>query len=199
MHFCPKCNNIMDIARTPPKVVFAADVTTVSADTTSTVKDKAVEQKNDGIAKVINMYNEGIDISGEKIDVDVLVKHPLFVAMKEKEKQKLLKAIRTIEDESFAAYMVCKNCSYYEKLTKRTNVLNRMNTGSVSNYNNLDRIKNMKHDKTLPITTDYVCRNKTCNTHKHPELRRAKWVRPTQHQYNTYYICTICDAIWSAS
>ena len=129
----------------------------------------------------------------------ILQKHKEFIALKDKDKKELLNILKVNEDDSLNAFYVCKNCSYSERLTKRTNVLNKMYIGSVSGYNNADMFKYYVHDKTLPHTRDYVCRNKSCDTHKNPEKRDAKWFRTNQSSYTTYYVCTVCETVWNIS
>lgn len=193
MEFCPKCNNIMDISRTPSKVSLQ-DPTTVSQTTTENVR-----KGEDEYLKLINMFKNNIDLSNEKININELQKHKDFIALKDKEKKDLLRILKSNEDDSLNAYYVCKNCSHSEKLTKRTNVLNRMFIGSVSGYNDVEMYKYYIHDKTLPHTRDYICRNKSCPTHNNPEKRDAKWFRPNQSTYNTYYVCTVCETVWNIS
>ena len=63
----------------------------------------------------------------------------------------------------------------------------------------LSKYKNMIHDKTLPHTRDYVCKNKDCSSHKDPSKRDAVWFRPIATSYSTYYGCTACATIWNIS
>jgi len=193
MEFCPKCNNIMDISRTASKMI-TAEPTTISQTTTENVR-----KGEDEFLKVINMFKNNIDLSTQKINIEELQKHKEFIALKEKDKKELLNIIKVNEDESLNAFYVCKNCSHSERLTKRTNVLNKMYIGSVSGYNNVDMYKYYVHDKTLPHTRDYVCRNKSCDTHKNPDKKDAKWFRTNQSSYTTYYVCTVCETVWNIS
>ena len=193
MEFCPKCNNIMDISRSASKMI-TTDPTTISQTTTENVR-----KGEDEYLKVINMFKNNIDLSTQKVNIDELQKHKEFIAVKDKDKKELLNILKVNEDDSLNAFYVCKNCSYSERLTKRTNVLNKMYIGSVSGYNNADMFKYYVHDKTLPHTRDYVCRNKSCDTHKNPEKKDAKWFRTNQNSYTTYYVCTICETVWNIS
>lgn len=191
MEFCPKCNNIMDISRTPSKMIVQ-EPTTISQTTTENIK-----KRDDEYLKVINMFKNQIDLTGQKINVDELQKHKDFVSLKDKDKKDLLNILKTNEDDSLNAYYICKNCSHSERLIKRTNVLNKMYMGSVSGYNNVEMFKYYVNDKTLPHTRDYVCRNKSCQTHNNPEKKDAKWFRTNQNSYTTYYACTVCETVWN--
>jgi len=193
MEFCPKCNNIMDISRTASKMI-TAEPTTISQTTTENVR-----KGEDEYLKVINMFKNNIDLSTQKINIEELQKHKEFIALKEKDKKELLNILKINDDDSLNAFYVCKNCSHSERLTKRTNVLNKMYIGSVSGYNNVDMYKYYVHDKTLPHTRDYVCRNKSCDTHKNPDKKDAKWFRTNQSSYTTYYVCTVCETVWNIS
>ncbi len=200
MKFCPKCDNIMDISRTAPKASFGTDPTTLSNTTTEkqTETDKNKED-NDNIIKVINMFKNGIDLTSEKIDYEQLIKHKEYLALKDKEKKELVKIVKSIEDEGLSAFMICKNCSYFEKLVHRTMVLNKMskNSSDSSEQNDYSKYKFMRYDNTLPHTRDYVCKNKDCKTHKDHTLKDAKWFRPNQSSYETFYVCCECGFVWN--
>ena len=85
-----------------------------------------------------------------------------YIKLKEQDKLKILKLLNLENnDDTKVAYQICKNCLYNEKLTKRTLILSRMNLNTgVSSNKSLSKYKNMIHDKTLPHTRDYVCKNK---------------------------------------
>ena len=196
MQFCQKCDNIMDISRSVPKVLVDVNPSSLSATTetqTQTVYDNKI------ILKIINMFKNGIDISNEKIDYDKLIKSTEYTSLKDKEKKELVKIIKSIEDDTLSAFMICKNCSHYEKLTKRTMVLNIMshNYGSGNELNDYSKYKYMRYDNTLPHTRDYVCKNKTCGSHKDSKLKNAKWFRPNQSSYETFYVCCECGIVWN--
>ena len=96
------------------------------------------------------------------------------------------------------AYRICKNCSYFEKLTERTLVLSRTNDSS-SISKNLDKYKFMIYDKSLPHTRDYICKNKSCESHKSNIKKDAVWFRPNQKNYNTIMACCTCMTLWNIS
>ena len=45
----------------------------------------------------------------------------------------------------------------------------------------------------LPRTKLYVCRNKNCNTHKNPQLKKAIFFKENN---NLRYICSVCKTYW---
>ena len=202
MQYCPKCDNIMDIGRSAPKISFAAnDVnpTSLSITEKSTQNTQSVIADDDNIIRVINMLKNNIDISNEKVNFDELMKHKEFTSIKDKEKKEYIKIIKNLEDDSMNAYVICKNCTYSEKLIKRVLVLNRMSSSKNSTFDNFSKYKYMKYDNTLPHTRDYVCKNKDCSSHKDPSKRDAVWFRPIATSYSTYYGCTACATIWNIS
>lgn len=194
MKYCPKCDNIMDVSRTAPKMTNSINPTTLSSTDTSTVVDV------DNTTKIINMYLNNIDITGETgIDIAKLQKNPEFSKLKDKEKKELINIIKNIENETSNVFIVCKNCSYSEKLIKRTLVLNKMSKHITNEVIDQSKYKYMKELDVLPHTRDYICKNKSCQTHKDYKLRDAKWFRPIQDSYQTYYICCVCDTVWNIS
>lgn len=113
-------------------------------------------------------------------------------------KKEVKEEVKNINVTNDGAYRICKNCSYYEKLTSRTLVLSRKNDISDSSKN-LDRYKYMIYDKSLPHTRDYVCKNKSCESHKNSVKKDAVWFRPNQQNYNTIMACCTCMTIWNIS
>ncbi len=197
MKYCPKCDNIMDISRTAPKVVQELNPLTVS--TTDKSFDKSFDKSADAqTTKVVNMYLNGIDITTENIDTEQLRKNSEFNKLKDKDKKELLKILKSTEDDMLSAFMICKNCSYSERLIKRTMVLNKMSMHTIEDSTlDLSKYRYMKDSEVLPHTRDYVCKNKDCATHKDYKLKDAKWFRPIQNSYKTFYVCCICETVWN--
>ena len=195
MQFCPQCDNVMDIGKSVPKVnLLQKAPTTVSTTSQSQTQEDIVE-------KIINAYKNKDNLSGFKVDIDDLTSNQNYIKLKEQDKLKILKLLNLENiDDTKLAYQVCKNCLYNEKLTKRTLILSRMNLNtSASSNKSLSKYKNMIHDKTLPHTRDYVCKNKDCSSHKDPSKRDAVWFRPIATSYSTYYGCTACSTVWNIS
>lgn len=194
MQFCPKCDNIMDIGKSAPKVSLAiATPNTVSTETTKT--------NDDEITKLIQLYKNGDDISNFNIDIKLVTVSDEFKKLKDTQQKELLKILKSSEvDETLSAFRICKNCSYFEKLIGRNLVLSRMSSEtSISGIVDLSKYRYMIHDKTLPHTRDYVCKNEICESHKNHEKRNAVWFRPILNYYSTYYGCVTCGEIWNIS
>jgi hypothetical protein len=158
MKFCPKCNNIMDIGKSMPKITSIDTPQTVSTDGTTEIENKTKSKSK----------------SQTQTKLDEL-------------------------DEMQYAYLVCKNCSYFEQLQERTLVFSRMNDDMTTTQIDLNRYKYITYDQTLPHTRDYTCNNSDCKTHKDHLLRDAVWFRPNPNSYATYYACCQCKTIWNQS
>ena len=184
----------MDIGRSAPKVMLDAEPTSLSA---STNTEKPNVADNDNIIRVINMLKNNIDVSTEKINWTDLMNHKEFTSIKEKERKEYIKTIKGIEDESLSAFLICKNCTYSEKIIKRMMVLSKMSSSRNSSYDDFSKYKYMKYDNTLPHTRDYICKNKSCKSHTDTKLKDVKWFRPNRDSYITYYICCACETIWN--
>ncbi len=183
----------MDIGKTAPKV--SLNVST--PDTVST----ETKSNEDQVSRLIQLYKNKEDISNFNIDMKLLTSNAEFNKLKEADKNEIIKILKSSEiDESLSAYRICKNCSYFERLVGRTLVLSRMNTeASMSGTTDLSKYKYMIHDKTLPHTRDYICKNDKCESHKNHEKRNAVWFRPHMNSYSTYYGCVTCNTVWNIS
>lgn len=193
MQFCPKCENIMDICKSAPKLSMVISTPDSVSTETKTPKDE--------ITKIIQLYINGEDISNFKIDSKLLTSLDEFKKLNDNQQIELLKIIKLSEiDESLRAYKICKNCYYSERFVGRNLVLSRMSSqSSISNVIDLSKYKNMINDKTLPHTRDYICKNNKCDSHKNHEKRNAVWFRPILNDYSTYYGCVTCEEIWKVS
>jgi len=159
MQYCPKCDNIMDIGRSVPKVILDVEPSSLSITGTAPT-EKSVIRDDENIVRIINMLKNNIDVSTEKVNWTDLMNHKEFTSIKEKERKEYIKTIKGIEDESLNAFLICKNCTYSEKITKRMLVLSKMSSSRNSNFDDFSKYKYMKYDNTLPHTRDYVCKNK---------------------------------------
>ena len=202
MEFCPKCQNMLDISRTAPKVQTLIDSETPTSVSETTVS--SVEENKD-LNKLIKKFEAKKTIEHEDVktvSIELLSKHQKFLDMKPQDKEKLLKIITVLTtdtDDAISAYKLCKNCLYSEHLTERTLVISRMNASGVSGYNDSNRYGFMKYDKSLPHTRNYVCKNKSCPSHTDHTLRNAVWYRPMTDSYMTYMTCCECSAFWLLS
>lgn len=101
--------------------------------------------------------------------------------------------IQTINNEDV---FICMNCGKTEKIqpgtlifTKNKNGFNKKTDKITNEFYDVDyKIKN----PVLLNTRNYICPNKECETHKHPELRRAVIERDNYQNYSMRYICSVC-------
>lgn len=197
MQFCPKCNNILDISRTAPK-----SNATLDTETPTSISESS-ENKEAG--KIVKKYLGGSDIEYEDvktIGVENLIKSNEYTSLKQTEKDQLLKIVNDLvgdTDDSTSAYKVCKNCWYYEHIMNKTMVISRMNSSTTSGYNDTSRYTNMRYDRSLPHTREYICKNGKCTSHSDHAKRDAVWFRPVTGSYMTYYTCVECGTHWIAS
>jgi len=182
----------MDIGKTIPKV----GINIATPDTVTNTTEEKTTSKNI-VTKIIELYKNNEDISKFKIDVKKLNLSPEFNKLSENEKNSILKILSDEVDDLQAAYRICRNCTYHLKLTETTLILSRMNLNSVATNN--DSYKFIIHDKTLPHTRDYNCKNDSCESHKDPAKKNAVWFRPKLNSYATYYGCLTCETIWNIS
>ena len=138
----------------------------------------------------------GENISEINVTIADVQKNKAFTELKENEKRDILKILNSKLDESQGAFRICKNCSYFEKITSRTLIMSKTIQTSVEKSDDLDRYKYMVHADYLPHTKDYICKNKDCATHKKPEIKDAVWFRPIAKTFNTYYACCVCEQVW---
>jgi hypothetical protein len=185
----------MDIGRTTLSANINIDPTSLSGTTNTEQKNNIRDDEN--IVRIINMLKNNIDVSSEKVNWTDLMNHKEFISIKEKERKEYIQLIKGIEDESLSAFLICKNCTYSEKISKRMLVLSKMSLSRNSTFDDFSKYKYMKYDNTLPHTRDYVCKNKSCKTHTDIKLKDAKWFRPNRDSYLTYYICCLCETIWN--
>lgn len=61
-----------------------------------------------------------------------------------------------------------------------------------------EQLKSFVDDPTLPRTKFYICKKKTCPTHKNIELKESIYVR-SNNSYTTFQICCECKEVWLVS
>jgi len=182
----------MDIGKTIYKPVFNLE----TPDTiTNTTDDKANTKIK--VEKIIELYKNGEDISKYNIDIKKITSNAEFGKLKDSDKKGILKMLSSDFDDMQAAYRICKNCSYHEKILETTLILSRINTNISTSVE--EDYSYMVYDQTLPHTRDYKCKNKSCKTHSELTQKNAVWFRPKLNSYSTYYGCTVCKTVWNVS
>ena len=92
------------------------------------------------------------------------------------------------------AYFICKSCGYSEPMKTGTVIVRRI-TEAEHESADTSVYKDMINAKELPYTRNYICPNKSCKTHTHPERKEAQFFRTDN--YKVKYICNECKTLWN--
>lgn len=94
-------------------------------------------------------------------------------------------------------YFTCTHCGHYELMPPQTLLVSKTSREiAKSYYANHTKASDMMAVKVLKHTRDYVCPNKECQTHKHPEIRNATICR-VGNSFKVQYMCTLCQTRWT--
>jgi len=208
MFFCPNCDNIYSITKTPPVEPTQQGGKQYSeSDTPTSMSDSETNSDNDIISMILKTGNYNKEINMKTIDEitktasykklsskdKVFVKNKLMEQLPQEEKIKMMET-NTAKTTS-NAYFICKNCGTYEPITQGTLVMSKLSTEGDHDFIDNTNYKNMIHVKTLPITRNYICPNDKCLSHKDHEKREAVFFRMGT-QYRVRYVCKTCQISW---
>lgn len=101
--------------------------------------------------------------------------------------------IYDIKDTDKGDCFVCSICSYQENIQPGTELFTKQ-----TEINDLEYI-NPKYKQcvsALRHTTNYICPNKECKTHKDAKLKDAIVEYTKQNSFKLRYICNCCNAEW---
>jgi len=194
MQFCPKCNNILDISRSVPKSGTILDnETPATVSTTEPKIDKLLD-------KIIN--DENVEDELKSVDMVTIQKNPKFNNLNAKQKKQIQNKLNEFndkaQDDNIIAYRICRNCTYNEPIQNNTLIMSRINKGATTGYTNIEKYKNMVHNKTLPRTRQYICPNEHCDSKNNYDKREAVFFRPNINSYELWYTCVACQTYWRA-
>jgi DNA-directed RNA polymerase subunit M/transcription elongation factor TFIIS len=177
MYFCSNCSYILDITK--------------STLLTDTPKIPIIK-----ITDLFKLLDNNEDMSKYKPE---FTKDDLFKHKKAKDYDKNI-LNNLFEDNIITnAEFICNNCNYVKKINETTLLYQINLEDKITKIYNIEENKLFVQDPLLPHTRDYICKNKDCNTHKNSELKNAKWFRPIQNSYMTYYVCCDCGIVWNIS
>jgi len=163
------------------------------------------------ISKVLN--NENVSPAElEKLDFSAVTKSGIYKKLSNKKKEFVFNTIQDMlpkdkkevhkikpdQEETLSAnqaYFICKNCSNTEKIPDGTLIISKSSESLSHDYITNDNYKDMINSNILPITRNYICPNKKCESHTNPELREAVFFR-INNTYNIRYVCRTCIATW---
>lgn len=212
MLFCPNCENILNISKNPPKNkqqssqlnIHTPESVSEDDDKNENEEDIKEEVKNDNIEEIINkLANEEIvpDSVLNEIKMEQITKHKTYQKLEKKKKTQILSKLTTFYEkmeDAVGAYYTCKNCMYSEAIEPGTLIVSRINTGTSTNYINLDKLENRKNSKILPITRNYICNNKKCPTNDtgpNKKSKEAVFYRVNGNM-QAWYTCRVCGSYW---
>jgi hypothetical protein len=197
MFFCPNCNNIFDITKTPTQI-DEEDKTPISE------QEGGQDLIDETINKIIN--NENVSQSQlEKISINKLLENPTYKKLKSDKKEKVYNVIQDSLnkekknivknkldkiDKSNLAFFICNNCGYSSNIKEGTKIFSKTND-EISQTYTPDDYSDLIHSDILPRTRKYVCPNVKCKTNEDPSKREAVFFRKN-NSYNVVYICTVC-------
>lgn len=199
MLFCPNCNNILNISKTPqskPKTEEEPETVSSSSSNVNSNVNSTI------INKLLN--NEILtDEEIKTINKKEIQKDEEYIKLDKKKKSILNKKITELSvssiDESLKSFYICKNCGFSKEITNNTLITSKADLENTSDTHiNTERFKNMIYSKILPHTRAYICPNKDCPSHKNNTLREAVFYRPTQ-SLQTWYTCIACKSYWICS
>lgn len=205
--FCPNCDNILDIGKTPLK----SQQKLLLTDTPDTISDTESDTGDDNISFIIKkiLNNKIVSVDElQNINADKKILKQMFSSndaykkLNKKDKNyidnklnELFENFTVIEDDSISAYYVCKKCFFSKKMDQQTTVIIRNSEDNTDSYINMNKFKNTIYNNALPRTRRFICVNKSCISHKDNTKREAVFYRlPDSTQ--VYYTCCACQSYW---
>jgi hypothetical protein len=208
MFFCPNCDNLFDITKNiqPVQAGGGADDASDSAtgsgsSNNSTTSASATSASNyNNIIKKILANADLTDADTSSLNYDAVIKGSDFTKLNNKQKDTVFNRLQEYNPEAKqgatkSAFFLCNSCGFSEPIKTGTAIVRRMSENTSDISADASIYKDMIHAKELPYTRRYICPNKSCKTHSHPEKKEAQFLR-TEH-YKIKYICNECKTAWS--
>ena len=98
-----------------------------------------------------------------------------------------------IKDTDKGDCFICSNCDNYELIESGKLLLSKSNEDTEIEY------INPEYKKIVPVlmhTTNYICPNKSCSTHKNNKLKDAIIEYTKDNSFKIRYICLNCNTEW---
>jgi hypothetical protein len=174
MYFCPQCKYMFDVK----KGTVDVDKTPIES-----IIDlfKIIKTKED-----LNKYKATFNYNELKDNLK-------YNKLSEEEKNNIENLFK---NQSSGAIFYCTNCAYQENITKSIKLYEVNFKDTDQNITNIDDLKLLIHDPTLPRTKDYMCKNINCITHKDLENKEAIYFKE-KTSYKLNYVCTQCYTTWN--
>jgi len=190
MIFCPECENMLDISKTPSKKISLDQLASKS----SPMTDDEIKNFIDGVLSEKQVKQ----IDADKIEQ--ITSNQLYMKLDKNKKNivfsKLEQMMSKKQNEN-VYYYVCKSCSYSEKIDQATLIMSK--TGASSKNENMNINYNKfainVHEKTLPHTRNYMCPNKNCIGNTDKEKHDAVFYR-VNNTMKIMYTCCACQTVF---
>ena len=204
MELCEECDNLLDISKTSliqkSKIVDDKTPSTVSA-----TEETTGSSESDEITKIINkmLANEKVDTKTFQLhNYDDFIKNQIYIKLDKKKKMEINEQLQTIYgkiNDTTSAYYICLKCSFSKEIPSGKMIMYRKNTlNDTEPYIDILGIKNKRFSKILAHTSDYICVNKKCESHKDVSKKDAVIYR-TPKIIKIYYICVTCGEWYQVS
>jgi len=181
MFYCQKCNNLYDITDNVNKIQKGSSYNMTSREIINNILNNIEISNSSSIQKIIKSKDF------RKLADDDKKKVKDYVREKKVEMEKNTKDIKNLK-----AFFICSNCGNYEEIKDETLIAGKYFEINNKNSDFTDYI----YDSTLPITRNYICHNKNCDSHKNPEKKQAVFFRDL-NSYKIIYICKTCKTSWN--
>lgn len=185
MQFCSVCNNLYNVTRNVNRIQNGG-----SLDFNNIIK-----------SIISGQFNRDEIIH---IDLATLTQSLPYKKLAPKRKEFVFNKVQELQasklqgkSENNLAFYICQNCKYSEQIPDgeilySKSFLDDTNT----NTTNIHIDTNIINDPTLPITTNFTCPNKNCESHKNSNLREAVFYRHIPSSFEIRYICKACLFSW---
>lgn len=180
MFFCQNCNNSLDITKNNN----IKKVEKIVIDT----PDEFIKLYNN-----TNTQNNYLNFNENSLKLYLKIKN-----LSTKENTDILNSFYKIlnnQKDLSQFFLKCVNCNTHNVLQSGT-ILYTINFTLNNTYNMTNEDIIIKsHDPILPRTSDYICPNAKCKTHKDIDSKEAVFYRNDKN-YNLTYICCACYNQW---
>lgn len=182
MFFCPSCSTKYDICNKNDSKLQKGGINI-----------------SDFLKKILDNKISFEYLDKHNIDIDNVIRTKEYNKFSKGNKIKIVNKLNKIintnsskQTNKYQAVFNCLNCGTKEDIKEGTCLYSKDND---INRQNIKDFKFMKDSNILPRTTNYVCNNDKCITHKKPLLKEAMFFRD-QNNYNIIYLCLECNENW---
>jgi DNA-directed RNA polymerase subunit M/transcription elongation factor TFIIS len=109
------------------------------------------------------------------------------------ENKEEIKNIAPIDNKN-SVYFICNNCGNSEKIPNNTIIIKKTKEKNTKSDLIIDA-EDILNAPYLPITRNYVCPNKNCESHKEKSKREATFIR-LPDSFTIQYVCNACQISW---